>query len=90
MSPHWIEFLIEGTSASGKTAIYTVAPKEGGVALGTVRWYAPWRKYAFFPSPDTLYEQDCLRDIAAFCESETRAHRLRARREVLAVDSEGG
>lgn len=73
----WIDFLVEGTSPSGKTAIYSVSTKEGGANLGAVRWYAPWRKYAFFPRPETLYEQDCLRDIAAFCEAETRAHRTR-------------
>lgn len=68
---------VEGTSPSGKTAIYSVSAKDGGATLGAVRWYAPWRKYAFFPRPETLYEQDCLRDIAAFCEAETRAHRER-------------
>lgn len=68
----WIEFQHEGTSPSGKTAIFTVAAKNGGGTLGSVRWWAPWRKYAFFPRPETLYEQDCLRDIAAFCERETR------------------
>ena len=84
-APHWIEFLVEGTSPSGITSIFTVAPKQGGGALGTVRWYAPWRKYAFFPRPDTLYEQDCLRDIATFCENETAAQRKRRAARVTHV-----
>lgn len=73
----WIEFLAAGASPSGKTAKYAVRAKDGDALLGVVRWFAPWRKYAFFPQPETLYEQDCLRDIAAFCEAETRAHRER-------------
>lgn len=71
----WIGFLIERLSPSGKTVVFTVAPKDSGAAIGEVRWYGPWRKYAFFPRPETVFEQDCLRDIATFCEQETKQHR---------------
>ena len=54
-------------SKSGKTKIYQVMA-DTGTHLGDIKWYAPWRKYAFFPEPDTIYEQDCLRDIAGFLE----------------------
>lgn len=40
--------------------------------LGGIKWYPPWRRYAFFPAYPTLYEQDCLREIADFIEAETR------------------
>jgi hypothetical protein len=30
-----------------------------------------WRAYAYYPRTSTLYEKDCLRDIAQFCETET-------------------
>jgi hypothetical protein len=43
--------------------------------LGEVRWFGRWRCYAFYPEPDTLYERQCLRDIADFCEARTREHR---------------
>lgn len=36
--------------------------------LGQVKWYGPWRCYAFFPADGTLFERVCLRDIAAFCD----------------------
>jgi hypothetical protein len=60
----YIDFLMP--SKSGKTNIYQVI--SNGVHLGDIKWYAPWRKYAFFPESETLYEQDCLKDIARFLE----------------------
>ena len=60
----YIDFLTK--SKSGKTNIYQVI--NNGIHLGDIKWYAPWRKYAFFPQEKTLYEQDCLKDIAKFLE----------------------
>ena len=40
--------------------------------LGAIKWYAPWRKYSFFPQPHTVFEKDCLREIADFCEKEMK------------------
>jgi hypothetical protein len=70
----WIEFVLRGSSPSGKTERWSVHAKQGGGALGEVKWYPGWRRYCFFPFAGTLYEQDCLRDIAAFCETETATH----------------
>jgi hypothetical protein len=63
----WIYIDYLCPSKSGKTKIYQVMDEVGN-HLGDIKWYAPWRKYAFFPEIDTLYEQDCLRDIAKFLE----------------------
>lgn len=54
-------------SKSGKTKIYSVISNEH-IILGTIKWKASWRKYAFYPEDNTLYEQDCLRDITVFLE----------------------
>ncbi|MBZ5700289.1 MAG: hypothetical protein LAN84_00420 [Acidobacteriia bacterium] len=43
--------------------------------LGQIRWYSGWRKYCFFPAAQIVFEQDCLRHIADFIESETAKHR---------------
>jgi len=40
-----------------------------GEDIGDVKWYPPWRRYAFFPSDDTLYDSNCLRELLAFIES---------------------
>lgn len=62
----YIDFLCK--SKSGKTNIYQVMNK--GLHLGDIKWWSPWRKYAFFPEEGTLFEQDCLRDIAEFIEKQ--------------------
>jgi hypothetical protein len=78
----WCTFRLAGPSKSGKTqvwAVESIAEKGGDdpqfVELGAVKWYGAWRKYAFFPAPQTLFEHDCLRQIADFCESETKTQR---------------
>lgn len=66
-------FRPELTSKTGKTHFWQVA--NGAIVLGCVKWFARWRKYAFFPAPETVFEQVCLRDIAQFCEDRTREQR---------------
>jgi hypothetical protein len=73
----WIRFE-EIAPPSTKTKRWAVMPKDGSERIGSVSWYAPWRKYCFFPRPETVYEQDCLRDLARFCEAETTKHRMPA------------
>lgn len=67
-------------SPSGKTQVFGVFTKAGISALGVIKWYAPWRAYAFFPNAGTLYEPVCLRDLATFCEQQTRERRAEVRR----------
>ncbi len=74
----WITFDLAGTSESGKTKEWRVQPKDRpGLAacVGIVKWYGPWRKYTFTPYSHTVFEQDCLRDIADFCEQRTKDHK---------------
>lgn len=72
----WIEFRGPFPSVSGTTNIWHVMPLAGGNRIGQVRWYGPWRKYTFWPEPNCVFEEQCLRDIAAFCETQTKDHRL--------------
>ena len=46
-----------------------------GEVIGIVKWYPGWRAFAFFPQPQTLFEPQCLRDLADFCEAETLKRR---------------
>jgi hypothetical protein len=74
----WITFEARGFSKSGATKAWDVLSTSMiAVLLGKVRWYGPWRKYSFFPNrnADLVFEKDCLRDIADFCETETKNHR---------------
>ena len=40
--------------------------------LGIVKWYGPWRCYGFNPEGWTVFEKTCLREIADFCDVETK------------------
>jgi hypothetical protein len=71
----WIEFEEIETDAKRKTKIFEVVTKEDRFGLGIVKWYGAWRKYAFFPAEQTIFEWDCLRDIAEFCQSETKKYK---------------
>ena len=39
--------------------------------LGEIRWDTGWRRYVFAPVERTIFEEDCLRSISDFLESET-------------------
>jgi len=71
----WIKTNWRGRSKSGKTDIYYVYAKDTSYLLGHIGWFAPWRKYCFTPDNATVYEQDCLRDIAKFIQEKTEQHR---------------
>jgi hypothetical protein len=71
--PKYVSFVF--LTSTGKTSIWEVAPTDGGVALGSVKWFGRWRCYAFFAHYDPILEKTCLRDIANFCELETKKHR---------------
>jgi hypothetical protein len=72
----WVSFRLDERRAGAKTDVWFVFSLTAFPAhLGVVKWYAQWRKYAFFPASTALFEQDCLRDIAEFLESETEKHR---------------
>ena len=61
--------------ANPKTKRWQVVTKAEGALLGSIGWFGRWRRYAFTPYEGSVYEQDCLRDIASFIEAQTKAHR---------------
>ncbi len=58
-----------------KTKVWIVEASSSDTKLGIVKWHCAWRRYAFFPEEETLYEQACLRDIATFLELETEGRK---------------
>ena len=71
--PTWIEF--RELDPKPKTKCWGVFPKDSRFYIGRVQWYAHWRKYCFMPDIKTVWEERCLRDIANFCEQQTKLHR---------------
>lgn len=61
----WIDFIEQ--PQKGKTQIFNIVPKEQpGSVIGQIKWYGAWRKYCFYPSPNCIFETDCLGDIISF------------------------
>ena len=71
----FLSFIENGFSASGKTRIWTVDSIDGGVYLGKVSWWGAWRRYVFHPSDNTVYDPNCLKAIADFCQTKTDEHK---------------
>lgn len=47
-----------------KTREYSVLTRAQGAEIGRIGWYGPWRKFCFFPGPDTVWDAVCLVDIS--------------------------
>jgi hypothetical protein len=56
-------------NTANQTSQFNVFTKDRTSFLGTVKWFGRWRCYSFFPSADTVFEQQCLNDIADFLET---------------------
>jgi hypothetical protein len=73
----YLQILEHGAPRHWTTKRYVVQA-QGGLPLGVIKWYGAWRKYVFFPDYDTLFDTNCLLEIAAHCEQVTKEHRERA------------
>lgn len=66
----------DGTRRTHVWQVYQRAPGVGTVALlGHVAWYSAWRQYAYMPMGNTVYNEECLRAVAEFCDDMTKLHR---------------
>lgn len=81
----WLRFVNDRPSESGKTRLWDVVGVGQGVPLGHIQWFGRWRKYVFEPKYGTVFDEDCLRDIAAFCESRTKDHRRKSSETLTAL-----
>lgn len=85
-APRYIRFfLFPYVKPGASTSVWWVLPKDApeapGSKLGEIRWFGRWWCYAFFPEAGTVFEQACLRDIAAFAEARTVEWRERCQKE---------
>lgn len=52
--------------STGKTEVLEVSSV--GTILGKIKWYAPWRRYCFYPAGanyQTIFDVQCLGEITA-------------------------
>lgn len=68
----FLTFDLRPRPAGRKTEIWNVLNSADRDFLGTVAWYAPWRRYVFRPwvSVNVIFDASCLREIAAFIAAQ--------------------
>jgi hypothetical protein len=71
----WLSMREEETPRDLKTRRISVWTKDARHCLGIIQWSNAWRRYAFEPCFPTVFEQDCLRDLADVLERLTLEHR---------------
>lgn len=69
-------FLDEQWPEKRKTAIVKIHSRSSFDLLGEIRWFGRWRRYAFFPAPDTIWDPGCLDTINAYIEALMADRRL--------------
>lgn len=73
-----------------RTLCWTVLGARGD-ALGFVCWFPRWRQYCFEPCLDTVFNEGCLVDLAAFLRRVNREHRMaRAKPRTVDLGPKGG
>lgn len=58
-----------------RTNRWEVWSLSNGMVLGMIRWFGRWRGYVFEPDHGTVFNQECLRDIALFIDEQMKARR---------------
>ena len=56
----------EKVAEKPKTSVWACKNINSGHILGLVKWYFPWRQYAYFPTNQAVYSKGCLDDISDF------------------------
>lgn len=54
--------------------IWNVISKAKDEIVGQVKWLGRWDKYAFFPREDTIWNADCLHELAEMCDAFTESY----------------
>jgi hypothetical protein len=71
----WIRIKEKPAMKGMKTKMFFVDSIHDNSCLGMIKWHPAWRIYCFFPAEGSFFEWDCLRDIADFCQQETKRYR---------------
>lgn len=85
----YMQFLeLKFTGEETKTRKIAVCSIKGGL-LGDIKWFGRWRQYAFFPSHDTVWNPDCLKDICDVIdllkkERSEKTKKLRSMKQIIA------
>lgn len=59
---------------NAKTSVWHIIG-HGSIILGEIKWHCAWRRYCFFPANDTIWDLNCLDEVAMFIEDQMEAHK---------------
>ena len=58
------------------TKRFEVTNGAGDIVLGHIGWHSPWRRYVFYPQANTLFDSDCVQEIASHLHSYTLSRKM--------------
>lgn len=61
-------FIYSINKKNRKTPIYWIFNNDN-FNLGEIKWYASWRKFCFYPSNDTVWDNKCLQEVLKFLDN---------------------
>lgn len=59
-------YIIKEVKDNRKTPILHICSKLSRNEIGIIKWYGAWRKFCFFPHPDTIWDEKCLTALNNF------------------------
>lgn len=71
---NYLRFTMRPPAPKRKTSVWDVSNISGG-HLGTITWFAQWRRYVFSPGWSLFFDAACLTELATFCQNETTAYK---------------
>ena len=58
------------------TETYNVRSRKGGLLLGQIKWYGPWRAFTFYPEGNTVFDFKCLGELQTILAAKNTEHRI--------------
>lgn len=83
-----LEFKMHQLIAGMVTHRWTVKNAKDQLELGFIGWHSGWRRYVFEPKDETVFDSECLMELAEFLQSATRLQQEDARQRRLQLKGE--
>lgn len=83
--PSWIKFVEVNLHDGRRTKVWAVLTRDGKATLGTISWYAQWRRYALVVKVEAgrsiIFDATWLTEVANFITEQTEERKMARRGE---------
>ena len=69
-------YITEEIIPNRKTPIYNII-NNNNLKIGQIKWYGPWRKFCFYPYPDTIWDSNCLQQLLDCMNTLNKEYKLK-------------